>query len=310
MSGRLLVLVGPTAVGKTELSIQLAQRLEAEIVSADSRLFYRGMDIGTAKPSLAERAGVPHHLVDIANPDQVLSLAVFQNLAAQAIAAIQARGRLPILVGGTGQYIRAVLEGWTGPAVPPEPALRQALENWAQTITPAGLHQRLQTLDPAAAAAIDARNVRRTVRALEVILSSGRRFSEQRQAGSPLYHTLTIGLARPRLELFRRLDERIDAMLAAGLVAEVHDLLAAGYDPKASALTAIGYREIAAYLLQQMTLEEAIRQMRQKTRVFVRRQANWFKENDPQIHWFQAGPQALPAAESLARQWLNSTPDS
>lgn len=300
----LVILVGPTAVGKTELSIRLAQRLDAEIVSADSRLFYRGMDIGTAKPSAAERGGVPHHLVDIANPDQVLSLAVFQQLAATVIAEIHARGRLPILVGGTGQYIRAVVEGWSGPQVPPSPALRQALEAWAQEITPFGLHQRLQMLDPEAGAAIDYQNVRRTVRALEVILSSGMKFSDQRQAGRPLYRTITIGLTRPRPELYARIDARIDAMLAAGFVAEVHDLLAQGYGLESSALSAIGYREIAAYLLGWCSQEEAVTQIKHKTRVFVRRQANWFKSDDPLIHWFDAAGVSLDEIEQLVRTWL------
>lgn len=301
---KLLILVGPTAVGKTDLSIRLAQRLGAEIISADSRLFYRGMNIGTAKPSLAERAGVPHHLIDIANPDQVLSLAEFQQLAAQAAAEIQSRGRLPILVGGTGQYIRAVVDGWSGPAAPPNPALRQALEAWAEEVSPLGLYQRLALLDPQAAEVIEYQNVRRTIRALEVIFTTGQRFSAQRQTGEQRYQTLTIGLTRPRPELFARVDARIEAMLAAGLVAEVHDLLAAGYDLEASALSAIGYREIGAYLLGQSSLDDAVAQFKHKTHVFVRRQANWFKPTDPQIHWFDASAVTLDAVVQLVRGWL------
>ncbi len=304
---RLVVLVGPTAVGKTELAIQLARRLNGEIISADSRLFYRGMDIGTAKPSPIERQRIPHHLVDIAAPDEVISLAVFQQLADLAIHDINSRGRLPLLVGGTGQYIRAVIQGWSGPEVPPNPALRQALQNWGQAISAYSLHQRLASLDPQAAQGIDPRNVRRTVRALEVILISGRRFSEQRLAGAPRYQTFMVGLSRPRSELYARIDARIDQMLAGGLVAEVHDLMAAGFQPHTSALSAIGYRELCAYLNGEIALPEAVSQIKHKTRVLVRRQANWFKENDPQINWFPAGLDASRQIEEAIRTWIQHT---
>ena len=206
----LVVIIGPTAVGKTGLSIQLAERTGGEIVSADSRLFYRGMDIGTAKPTLADRARARHHLIDVADPDQVWSLALFQERARLAIEEIHARGRLPFLVGGTGQYVRAVTHGWQIPEVAPNPPLRLALESWAQEIGPHGLHARLARLDPEAAGNIDPRNLRRTVRALEVILTTGKRFSKQRRQGPPLYQTLTLGLTRPRPELYVRIDARID----------------------------------------------------------------------------------------------------
>jgi tRNA dimethylallyltransferase len=300
----LVIILGPTAVGKTEIAIQLADRLNGEIVSADSRLFYRGMDIGTAKPSLAERARVPHHLIDIADPDQVWSLATFQKAARQAIAEIDARGRLPFLVGGTGQYVRAVTEGWNIPRVEPDLRLRSALESWARELGPEGFHARLAVLDPQAAASIDPRNVRRTVRALEVILSTGQRFSIQRQRGASPYRLLQLGLNRSRQDLYARLDERIQAMLDGGLVAEVRALLDHGYSPDLPPLSAIGYREIVAYLQDKISLEEAVVQMKRKTRLFVRRQANWFKADDPQIHWFQAGPEALEQMEMLIRAWL------
>ncbi len=188
----LVVILGPTAVGKTEIALQIAERLGGEIVSADSRLFYRGMDIGTAKPTPAEQKRAPHHLIDVAEPDQIWSLALFQQKARQAIAEIVARGRLPLLVGGTGQYIRAVIQGWDVPKVEPNPGLRAALEDWTAEIGGEGLHRRLASLDPQAAAGIDARNLRRTVRALEVILSSGRRFSELRQSQPSPYRLLLI----------------------------------------------------------------------------------------------------------------------
>lgn len=300
----LVVILGPTAVGKTEIALQLAGRLDGEIISADSRLFYRGMDVGVAKPTPEERARLPHHLIDVADPDEVWSLAVFQRAARRAVEGVHARGRLPFLVGGTGQYIRAVIEGWDLPKVRPDARLRSALENWAAEISPQGLHARLAALDPPSAAQIDYRNLRRTVRALEVILTTGRPFSAQRRQSPPRYDTLLLGLHRPRPELYERIDARIHAMLAAGFVAEVQSLLEQGYSPGLPTMSAIGYREIAAYLRGEMTLEEVVAQMKRLTRAFVRRQANWFKLDDPHIHWFAAGPQAVAEMESLIRDWL------
>jgi tRNA dimethylallyltransferase len=302
---RLVLILGPTAVGKTETALHLAQRLNGEIVSADSRLFYRGMDIGTAKPSREELALVPHHLIDIVDPDETLSLAVFQKMARDAIAGITARGRLPFLVGGTGQYVRAVVEGWDLPRVEADPALRAILEAWAGEVGADGLHQRLAALDPAAAAAIDYHNLRRTVRALEVIFSTGRRFSEQRGSGPSLYDLFQLGLTRPRPELYARIDARIEAMLAGGLVDEVRGLLAGGYSPDLPAFSAIGYREVIACLQGRISLEEAQMLMKRLTRQFVRRQTNWFKETDPQIRWFQPGVTAEGEIESLIRAWIS-----
>lgn len=300
------MLVGPTAVGKTETAVQLALRLSGEIISADSRLFYRGMDIGTAKPSLEERQGVPHYLIDIADPEETLSLAVFQRLARQAISDVNERGRLPFLVGGTGQYVRAVTQGWEVPAVEPDLRLRAALAAWETEIGKDALHARLAILDPAAAAVIDTRNVRRTVRALEVILTTGRRFSDQRSSAPPEYDSLIIGITRPRDELYSRVDRRIDAMLQAGLVREVKMLLASGFSPDLPTLSAIGYGEIAAYLLGKITLDEAVTEMKRRTRIFVRRQANWFKPDDPDIHWFPAGGENLAQIELFIRTWLSN----
>jgi tRNA dimethylallyltransferase len=300
----LVVILGPTAVGKTELAIQIAERLGGEIVSADSRLFYRGMDIGTAKPTPAEQKRVPHHLIDVADPDQIWSLALFQQKAIEAIAEISARGRLPLLVGGTGQYIRAVIQGWELPKVAPNAGLRTALENWAAEIGADGLHQRLASLDPQAAAGIDAHNLRRTVRAVEVILSSGRRFSEQRLSQPSPYRLLLLGLTCPRAELYRRVDARIQMMIEAGLVEEVRALLGQGYSPDLPTLSAIGYREMIAYLRGKISLAEAVRQMQRATRVFVRRQANWFKPDDPDIRWFRIGADTLNDMLEAIREFL------
>lgn len=285
----LILIVGPTAVGKTELAIRLAEKLNGEIISADSRLFYCGMDIGTAKPSRDEMAHVPHHLIDIVNPDETLSLAVFQQKAREIIADIHARGKLPFLVGGTGQYIRAVTEGWSPPEVTPNPRMRGALERLKEERGMDWLHAKLKMLDPEAAGKIDARNYRRTIRALEVILTTGRKFSEQRgQSGSP-YHLITVGLTRPRQELYQRVDERIDLMFAKGLIDEVKGLLRKGYAPTLPSMSAIGYRECVGVTEGKLTIEQARAEMKRITRIFVRRQANWFKESDPQIRWFNPG---------------------
>lgn len=289
----LILIIGPTAVGKTELSIQLAERLNGEIISADSRLFYRGMDIGTAKPTLEERARVPHHLIDVADPDETWSLAVFQQAATEIIADIHARERLPFLVGGTGQYVRAVSEGWSPPEVEPDPRLRGILEKAAEDKGIYWLHAGLRRIDPLAAEKIDPRNVRRTIRALEVILTTGMPFSQQRGKSDSPYNLLTIGLKRPREELYQRVDERIEAMFTAGFLEEVQELLDRGYSPELPTMSAIGYRECVQVIKGQLSIEQAKVEMRRATRVFVRRQANWFKEDDPDIHWFEAGQDNL-----------------
>ncbi len=303
----LVVLLGPTAVGKTALSLELAEQLNGEIVSADSRLFYRGMDIGTAKPSPAERQRIPHHLIDVSPPDDTWSLTRFQQAARAAIDAIHARGRLPFLVGGTGQYIQAIVQGWQPPRVQPHPRLRSTLESLVATREAQGqngkrwLYQSLQRLDPIAAQNIEPRNLRRIIRALEVILTSGQPFSAQKRRGTVPYRILQIGLIRPRPALYARVDERIEAMFAAGLLDEVRALLAAGYSPELPSMSSIGYRECVAVLRGEMSLEEAKAQMRRQTRAFIRRQANWFKANDPNIHWLDA---AAPDLKTQAQQLI------
>lgn len=297
----LVVILGPTAVGKTDLAIQLADQLDGEIVSADSRLLYRGMDIGTAKPTPEQRTRVPHHLIDVTYPDQAWSLTLYQRAAHEAIKGIHTRDRLPFLVGGTGQYIRAIVDDWQIPKIKPDSQLRQVLENWSKEIGIDGLHARLAVLDPKAAAKIDYRNLRRTIRALEVIFHSGRLFSDQRQMGKSPYYTIQIGINMPRPELYARIDSRIEAMIAAGFVGEVNTLLSKGYAPDLPTFSAIGYREIIDHLLGETTLEQAVIIIKRRTRQFVRRQANWFKEDDPQIHWIQAGIGSYSEIESLLR---------
>ncbi len=302
----LVAIVGPTAVGKTERAITLALRLGGEIVSADSRLLYRGMDIGTAKPTPEQRAVVLHHLIDVAEPEDSCSLTEFRVAALEAIWSVHGRGRLPFLVGGTGQYVTAILEGWAPPPRPPDETLRRSLERYAAEYGPKALHDRLRAVDPEAAATIDARNVRRVIRALEVYETTAVPMSQARGRKPPPFGILRIGLTLPRPELYARIDARIDAMLGGGLVEEVRRLLDRGLSPSAPSFSAIGYREVAAYLRGEIPLEEAVRRMRRATRHFVRRQANWFKPSDPRICWFESRDGVEEAIESLIRRWLVS----
>ena len=309
----LVLIIGPTAVGKTEIAIQLAERLNGEIVSADSRLLYRGMDIGTAKPTPEERKRVQHHLIDIAEPDEILSLAVFQQKARSLITDIHSRGKLPFLVGGTGQYIHAVTRGWKPPEVIPNERLRKELEKLALSHSEGvgkergqqWLHARLEFLDPDAAAGIDARNMRRIIRALEVIFTTGRKFSEQRRQSESPYRLITIGLTRPRPELYARIDARIDSMFASGFLDEVKSLLAKGCSPALPSMSAIGYRECVEALEGRITVEEAKQAIRRATRIFVRRQANWFKESNANIQWFRPSVGVEEEIEKFIRKMID-----
>jgi len=297
----LLVIVGPTAVGKTALSLYLAEHLSGEIVSADSRLFYRGMDIGTAKPTPEERARIPHHLIDIADPDETVGLAMFLRLARAAIADIHARGRLPVAVGGTGQYVRALVEGWTPPAVPPDPALRAELEEQARREGPQTLYSRLVALDPDAAARIDPRNVRRVVRALEVALRAG---SAERGRTPPPYAILQIGLTMDRAALYARADARLEEMVRAGLVEEIRGLLEKGYGWDLPAMSALGYIQFRPYFEGRATLEEVLAQIRRDTRRFIRHQYNWFRLSDPRICWFDGARTSPEEILASVQDWL------
>jgi len=303
---KVVILVGPTAVGKTELSIRLAEALNGEIVSADSRLLYRGMDIGTAKPSKEEMERVPHHLIDLAEPDEVWSLSIFQSKLVQTLHEIHERGHLPIVAGGTGQYIRSLMEGWTIPTVAPNPKLREMLEEMGQRIGALELHQRLQFIDPEAAKKIDINNVRRSIRALEVILTTGELFSTQKEKLPFDLDFKIIGLIRPREELYTRVDERIEQMFERGLVNEVIILLEHGYSEDLPTLSAIGYREVIQYLHGDCTLEDVKTQMRKKTREFIRRQTNWFKPDDPLIEWHAMTPDPFDRiVESITIDFLD-----
>ena len=300
----LIAVVGPTAVGKSALALGLAARVSGEIVSADSRLLYRGLDIGTAKPTREERAAVPHHLVDVAEVDQPWSLAEYKGEALRAIAGIHTRGHVPLLVGGTGQYVRALLEGWIIPRTMPDPELRAELAARAQGEGALALYRELQVRDPQAAASIDPRNVRRVMRALEVIYLTGHPFSAQRTRMRVGFRTLCLGLRMPREELYARADARIETMLTAGWVEEVRGLLSRGFSPDLPAFSALGYREIARHVQGQLSLEECRTEIRRATRRLVRHQANWFRATDPDVVWLAAGPQALDTATVHAEKFL------
>lgn len=301
---KLLVIVGPTAVGKTALSIRLGQALDGEIISADSRQIYRHMDIGTAKPTTDERARVPHHLIDVVDPDQVLTLAQYKRLAAEAIQDVSSRGKLPILVGGTGLYVRAVTEGWTVPEVPPDGALRQRLREEAERLGHQALHASLARVDPVAADRIDPRNVRRVIRALEVHHQTGIPISRLQRKRPPGYALLKIGLTMPRPALYRRIDARIDRMIEQGLEAEVRWLLSRGYDYDLPSMSALGYQEIGQYLRGQLSLEEAVALIKRNTRRLVRKQYNWFQLTDKSIRWFDCRSLQEASLRELVRAFM------
>jgi tRNA dimethylallyltransferase len=300
----LLVIVGPTAIGKTSLSLDLARRFDGEIVSADSRLFYRGMDIGTAKPTLAERGAIPHHLIDICNPDETVTLGQYQDAAYATIDAIHARNKLPILVGGTGQYVHAVVEGWGIPRVPPQPELRAELEG----VDSAELHARLTQLDSVAAAKIHPNNKRRLIRALEVCLVSGKPISELQRKSPPPYSIHIIGLTCDRELLYNRIDSRVNSMMSDGLLAELERLRAAGYGSELPSMSGLGYQQLWAYLRGEMTLEAAIERIKFETHRFVRHQNNWFEFGDLPIEWFDISAENYPRDTlDSVKNWRSST---
>lgn len=300
----LIVILGPTAVGKTAVAIRLAEDLGGEIVSADSRQIYRGMDIGTAKPRPEELARVRHHLIDVADPDEDFHLARFQAMAYAAIDDILSRSKVPFLVGGTGQYIRAVVEGWQVPPVPPDEHLRQRLYAEAERHGPEHLHRRLAAIDPRAAGRIHPHNVRRIVRALEVYEATGRPISAWQTKHPPPYRVLQIGLTMPREELYRRVDARIDRMVEGGLVEEVRRLLEQGYDFSLPAMHSLGYAQFEPYFAGRATLDEVLQAIKHATHRLVRHQYAWFREDDPDIHWFNVTQEPYEQVRGLVARFL------
>ena len=287
----LIAIVGPTGIGKTTLAVKLSLalaedgNLACEIVSADSRQIYRMMDIGTAKPTSQELAAVPHHLVDIVPPDYIVTLAEFQERAYRAIDDIHARGRLPLLVGGTGQWVKAVVEGWGIPRVPPDRAIRARLEAEAEKKGTEALHARLATVDPEAAARIDFRNLRRVIRALEVYEKTGVPISTHQKRKPPPYRILQVGLTMPREALYLRIDDRINAMFQKNLRQEVKVLREQGYSWQLPAMSGLGYRQFEPYFQGQISLDEVAASIKKETRRFIRQQYTWFRLDDETIWW-------------------------
>jgi tRNA dimethylallyltransferase len=284
-----IAIVGPTAVGKSELALHLAQQFPVEIISADSRQVYQYMDIGTNKPSPAERELVPHYLIDIVDPDEDFGLATYHRLANEALKAIRRKDKLPLLVGGSGLYVWSLVEGWKIPEVPPDQGLRLQLESRAEQEGSQHLHQELRNVDPIAAAKIDPSNTRRIIRALEIYHATGRPPSQLQHKEAPDFPILLIGLTGERDRLYRRIDWRVDTMIQMGLVEEVRQLLERGYGLSLPSMSGIGYKQIGQFLQGEMTLPQAIDKMKHETHRFARHQYAWFRLDDSRIHWFDTG---------------------
>ncbi len=284
----LVAIIGPTAVGKSEIALHLAQNFSVEIVSADSRQVYRYMDIGTNKPTLAERTMLPHHLIDIVEPDEGFNLAMYCQLATEAIKATQQKGKLPLLVGGSGLYIWSLVEGWKIPQVPPNPRLRHDLQARAKQEGSYTLYKELQQIDPLAATKIHPSNTRRIIRALEIYQMTGQLPSELWRKETPNFPILIIGLTLERCELYRRIDRRVDKMMQSELVREVEDLLKRGYSPTLPSMSGMGYKQIVRFLQGQLSLPLAIAQIKYETHRLARHQYTWFNLGDTRIHWFDA----------------------
>ncbi len=281
---KLVVIVGPTACGKTGMSIELAKSFGGEIVSADSRQVYRHMDIGTAK--VLDTNGIPHHLIDIIEPNETYTVSQFREAVIKLVPEIVSRGRVPFLVGGTAMYIFSLLDNWTIPKVAPNDSLREGLEGKSL----GELQERLSVLDPDALQIVDMKNKRRVIRALEVTIGSGQTFSSLRKKGEPLFETLLIGVDVPREELHRRIDERIDKMIQAGLVSEVQDLVKK-YGWGVPGMNGIGYRQFKEYAEGAEKLEVAIERLKHDTRDYAKRQMTWFKR-DERIAWCKSPEEA------------------
>jgi tRNA dimethylallyltransferase len=304
----LLVILGPTAAGKTGLAIAIARALNGEIIGADSRQIYQHMNIGTAKPTAEQRAAVPHHLIDLIPPDGDLTLARYQRMTYDCIDAAQARGSLPMLVGGTGQYLTAVTEGWSIPEVPPDYALRNELEAFAAAQGADALHARLVQVDPDAAKRIHPNNVRRVIRALEVSQIAGQPISVLQRKRPPPYRIKELGLTLERPLLYEQADARVDQMIAEGFLAEVRRLLDMGYSRSLPSMSGLGYRELAAHLLDGVALEAAIADTKVATHDFIRRQETWFRGHDNGILWHNVRQIDPGAIVAICARWLSERP--
>lgn len=291
---KIIVVVGPTASGKSALAVRLAKKIGGEVISADSRLLYKGMDIGTAKPTRAEMAGVPHHLIDVVPPSKTLTLAEYKRRAIRAMRGVIRRGRVPIVVGGTGLYVRSIVENFEIPEVPPDARYRASLERKGKD----WILARLKILDPEYAARIGP-NIRYAIRALEVIRATGKPFGSQQAKGEPLFDALIIGLDPGKEALAARIDKRVDAMLKDGLVAEVKRLIGRNAWELPS-MSGIGYRELKPFLEGSSTLERAVEDIKTNTKRYAKRQMTWWRGMD-KIAWFSDSKEAFREVEKLLK---------
>ena len=301
-----VVIIGPTAVGKTETAVFVAEQLNAEIISADSRQIYRQMDIGTAKPTHEQRQRVVHHLVDFVDPDESYNVTDFQRQTYALIDDMHRRGVLPMIVGGTGQYVTATLQGWQFPNVEADFELRAELESFADANGWEALLEKLRGYDPITAEKIDGRNIRRVVRAIEVCILSGRPFSDFQKKNPPPFAIKTFGLTLdPREKLYARADLRIQYMLEDGLVEEVEALAAQGYGWELSSMHALGYLQIGNYLQGKITLDEAVQELISATHLFIRRQYTWFRKHNPDAVWLQSDNDAANLIINDLHNWIS-----
>ena len=288
MPPKILVIVGPTASGKTRMAVELAQRHNGEVISADSMQIYRTMDIGTAKPTQEEMGGIPHHMIDVADPEEDFSVARYVEMAARCVDDVLERGKLPIVAGGTGLYIDSLLSGRTFAPFSPDSALRGELEQELAEKGGQAMLEALAQVDPEAAQRLHPNDHKRIIRALEVYRSTGKTITQhnrETQAIPPRYNALTIGLAfQDRQAMWRRIDQRVDEMVAAGLEDEVRRLLTSGISPKCTAMQAIGYKEFTQALSGEMTWQEAADVVKLRSRQYAKRQLTWFGRN-PNTRW-------------------------
>ena len=301
----LVIVLGPTAVGKSEHAIELAQRFDMEIINADSMQVYRGMDIGSAKPAPAQRELVTHHLIDIKNPDEDFSAAQFRKEALNSIASLHRKGKQPLVVGGTGLYIRALTRGLF-PAPPADQRLREELKEQEKNKEKWYLHRELTKIDPAAASRIHPNDTFRVIRALEVFHLTGKSISEQHQNHQfkeSYFNVLKIGLTRDRKELYDRIERRVDLMITSGLAEEVKSLLTKGYPPTIKPFQSLGYKQVLGFLQGETDMDEAVQLIKRNTKRYAKRQITWFKK-DAEIQWVTL-PQQSPEIGEAIKKFLN-----
>ena len=302
----LVAVVGPTAIGKSRLGMAIAKQFGGEVVNADSRQIYKYMDIGTAKPGGVERQEVRHHMLDIILPDQPYNLASFQEEACGCIGDIQEAGGLPVMVGGSGQYVWSVIEGWRIPSVAPDPVFRAGLERRAESEGIDSLYRELESIDPAAAARMSPHNLRRIIRALEIYQKTGMPPSSLREKRGLPYPVLIIGLTAAREHLYSLIDSRVERMMEAGFIEEVKGLLDMSYNSGLPSMSSLGYRQVAGHLAGNMGLQEAVQAIKYETHRFARNQYAWFRLSDIRIIWFETGDGFVEQILESTRGFLNT----